>query len=170
MNPAPAPLLIFGYGNPSRGDDALGPELLRRLEATREGGGLHGCDTLTDFQLQVEHALDLQGRDLVLFVDASVSAPAPFAFTRLTAERDPSYTTHAISPAAVLAVFHQVCREPPPPCFLLAIRGEAFELGQPLSPTAARHLEAALRFTAELLRSPSLEGWAPQAGVRPTPP
>ena len=28
-----APVLIVGYGNPGRGDDALGPELVARLEA-----------------------------------------------------------------------------------------------------------------------------------------
>jgi hydrogenase maturation protease len=160
----PALPLIFGYGNPSRGDDALGPELLRRIEALRQTGSLPGFDTLTDFQLQVEHALDLRERPLVLFVDASVSAPAPFRFSRLAAERDHSYSTHAISPAAVLAVFRQIHAEPPPPCFLLAIRGEAFELGQPLSPAAEAHLNAALGFVTELLHTPSPDAWTRQAG------
>jgi len=150
-----APILLFGYGNPSRGDDALGPELLHRIEAKQ----IHGIETLTDFQLQVEHALDLRGRELVLFVDASVNAPPPFQFSRLEPERDQSYSTHAISPAAVLAVYPQVCPDPPPPCYLLAIRGEAFELGQPLSPAAEAHLAAALDFLAELLQAPAAPAW-----------
>ncbi len=29
---APAPVLILTYGNPSRGDDALGPAMFDRLE------------------------------------------------------------------------------------------------------------------------------------------
>ncbi|MDP2785684.1 MAG: Ni/Fe hydrogenase, partial [Sulfurimicrobium sp.] len=64
-----APLLVFGYGNPSRGDDALGPLLLEQLAALN----LPHVELLTDFQLQVEHAVDLQGRERVLFIDASVS-------------------------------------------------------------------------------------------------
>ena len=85
--------LIFGYGNPSRGDDALGPLLLERLAAD----GLPDIECLTDFQLQVEHALDLEGRDLVLFIDAHVSCQPPFAFTALLPEGDRSYTTQRIS-------------------------------------------------------------------------
>lgn len=65
----PAPILIIGIGNPSRGDDALGPLAIERLEAL----DLAGVELLTDFQLQVEYALDLAGRRRVIFVDASVS-------------------------------------------------------------------------------------------------
>ncbi len=57
-------------------------------------------DLLTDYQLQIEHAVDLERRECVLFVDASVSATAPYEFYRLQAERDSSYTTHAMSPVA----------------------------------------------------------------------
>jgi len=61
-----APILVFGYGNPSRGDDALGPEFVRRLEACCADAIACGAlEVLTDFQLQVEHALDLQERAVV---------------------------------------------------------------------------------------------------------
>ena len=56
--PHPAPRLVIGIGNPSRGDDAIGPLAVERLEAL----ALPGVELLTDFQLQVEHALDLIGR------------------------------------------------------------------------------------------------------------
>ena len=71
------PVLIFAYGNPSRGDDALGPECLSAMEGWLQGNSLQSqIELLTDFQLQVEHATDLVGRRLVVFVDASVSVPA----------------------------------------------------------------------------------------------
>ena len=63
------PLLVFGWGNPSRGDDALGPLFVERIEALE----LPGVSCLTDFQLQVEHALDIQDRRQVLFVDGGKS-------------------------------------------------------------------------------------------------
>lgn len=152
----PSPeILIFGYGNPSRGDDALGPLLLERLEASLTPA-LHetvgGIELLTDFQLQVEHAFDLKGRRLVLFVDAHVSCPAPWQLTPLQAAEDVSYSTHAISPASVLGVYQQVLNETPPPCFLLAIRGERFELGEPLTPQAEANLEAAEKMILALCR------------------
>ena len=135
-----APLLVFGWGNPSRGDDALGPLLIERIAALQ----LPGVECLTDFQLQVEHALDLENRRRILFVDASVDAAAPFAVTPIEAARDASFTTHAMTPEAVMHVYVELHDEAPPPCTLLAIRGERFELGEELSPAAAGHLDAAL--------------------------
>lgn len=67
---AVAPLLVLAVGNPSRGDDALGPMLLEALRAEGvEGNGQ--VELLGDFQLQIEHVIDLRGRRAVLFVDAA---------------------------------------------------------------------------------------------------
>ena len=106
-------------------------------------------ECLTDFQLQVEHALDLQGRRRVLFVDASVDAPAPCSLVRIKAARDDSFTTHAMSPQAVLKVYADIDGGEPPPCWLLAIRGERFELGEELSTAAQQSLQAALQLAAD---------------------
>lgn len=134
-----APKLVFAVGNPSRGDDALGPLLAERVAAL----GLPDVEVLTDFQLQVEHALDLVGRELVIFVDASVSAPEPYSFTPVRAARDATFTSHALSPAAVLDAYRRVVDVPPPATFVLAIRGYAFELGAVPSVGALANLEAA---------------------------
>ena len=140
-----APTLIFGWGNPSRGDDALGPlfvEHFTALAARHPEWGEVEC--LTDFQLQVEHALDLQGRRRVLFVDASLDAPPPCTLARIEAARDASFTTHAMSPQAVLKVYADIDDSEPPPCWLLAIRAESCELGEGLSESAQDHLSEAL--------------------------
>lgn len=141
-----APVLVFGWGNPSRGDDALGPLFVERIEALR----LPGVECLTDFQLQVEHALDLKGRERVLFVDASVETAA-IAAMRIQAMRDTSFTTHAISPQSVMQTFIDIEQTEPPPCWLLGIGGRSFELGEPLSADAAANLEAALTWAADWL-------------------
>lgn len=142
-----APILVFGWGNPSRGDDALGPLFVERIAAL----GLPDVECLTDFQLQVEHALDLVDRQRVLFVDASVTAAAPFTVSPLQPARDASFSTHAITPEAVMQVYVDLQDEPPPPCTLLALRGDRFELGAGLSPAAADHLEAALAWVLNWL-------------------
>lgn len=154
-------LLILAVGNPSRGDDALGPLFLERLAELQEqhGDDWNEVELLIDFQLQIEHAVDLENRALALFVDASVSCPAPYQFTRLQPIRDASYTSHALSPAAVLHVYQQINLSPPPPAFQLAIRGEAFELGESLSAAAGTHLMAALEFAGQLLATPQIEVW-----------
>ena len=69
---------------------------------------------LTDFQLQIEHVMDLEKRERVIFVDASVSGKAPFEFYQIQADKDDSYTTHAMSPQSLLAVYEKVNKQTPP--------------------------------------------------------
>ncbi len=62
-------VVVFAVGNPSRGDDALGPLLMAWLEQQARPG----VQLVGDFQLQIEHALDLEGHPLALFIDADGS-------------------------------------------------------------------------------------------------
>ncbi len=144
--------LIFAWGNPSRGDDALGPLFVERLEVLADGHPEWGSfECLSDFQLQIEHALDLCDRERLLFVDASLSCAAPFEVSLVTPGRDQSYTSHAMSPGALLQVYRELNGKEPPAAQLLAIRGLRFELGEPLCIEAERHLRAALEWTGAWL-------------------
>jgi hydrogenase maturation protease len=143
-------LLVFGWGNLSRGDDALGPLCIDQLRSRCALGAR--VEYLDDYQLQVEHALDLVGRTRVLFVDASLNCAAPFEVTDLQPARDASFTTHAVSPQALMQVFVDLHGESPPLCTLLAIRGERFELGEPPSSLALGNLEAATQWARGWLR------------------
>ena len=142
-----APVLILTYGNPSRGDDALGPAMFDLLEKyQRETGKLDEVELFTDFQLQIEHAVDLEQRHSVLFIDASISCSAPFELHHLKAQRDDSFTTHAMSPAAVLAVYQQINHQEPPPASLLSIRAYEFGLGRAMSEHARANLQKAYQY------------------------
>ena len=154
------PVLVFGYGNLSRGDDALGPLVLEYVETHCD---LDKIEILSDFQLQIEHALDLDNRALVLFVDASVSCDGAFDFSLLEPDRDKSYTTHAMSPAAVLDVYQSIKKQAPPPCFLLSIKAEKLELGEGLSTQAENNLEQACQFAKALLQNTDVKVWRQQA-------
>lgn len=155
---------MLACGNPSRGDDALGPTLLERLGRDQAEGALTGCDLVTDFQLQVEHALDLIGRRLLIVVDASVRAEAPYAFTPVRPEPGPSHSTHVVTPGELLHTYARITPQmqiqtglptrpgPCPEAWLLAIRGYRFELGDGLSSAAAANLDAAYAFLVGHLR------------------
>jgi hydrogenase maturation protease len=134
-----APILVIAVGNPSRGDDALGPMLAERLEAW----AAPDVEVLTDFQLQVEHALDLAGRELVIFIDAGVATWAPYEVRSVEPDGSPTHTSHALSPETVLAVCARLVDTPLPVALLLCVRGESFGLGEPLSAAGRRHVEAA---------------------------
>ncbi|MFO0746252.1 MAG: carbamoyltransferase HypF [Myxococcota bacterium] len=140
-------------GNPSRGDDALGPLFVEHVEVELAAEIAAGAlELLSDFQLQIEHALDVADRREVVFVDASVDAAAPFSWTEVGAARDTSATTHALSPSAVLATVQTLERAAPGVARVMAIRGERFELGEPLTASAAAHLEAAVGFFVRRVR------------------
>jgi len=141
------PILVFAYGNPSRGDDALGPAMYELLEEQQQKAGLFtDVALLTDFQLQIEYATDLQQRQRVVFIDASLTASPPYEFHPVMPKQDCSYTTHAMSPGAILSVYQQINRQPPPSAYMLSIRGYAFGLGEPLSERARSHLQTAFEF------------------------
>lgn len=166
-----APLLIFAYGNPSRGDDALGPQLHDLLAESRaQHPEWPEFELVTDFQLQVEHSVDLEGRDLALFIDASVSCPSPFLLSPLQPAQDVRHTTHEMSPEAVLHVFEQVYQRPAPASFLLSVRGESFELGEPLSRAAIENRDAALALLVQLCSQPNVTSWKSVATVIPCHP
>lgn len=149
------PVLIFTWGNPSRGDDALGPRLYDLLQ----NEALTDVEVLTDFQLQIEHAVDLENRKRVLFVDASVSAKPPFEFYRVKPVQDNSYSSHAMSPESLLEVYQKVNKQGPPDSFMLSIRGYEYGLGLPMSDKATSNLTNALAFIKQLLATSLTEDW-----------
>jgi len=146
-----SPLLVLAVGNPSRGDDALGPMLADLVERA----ALPGVEVIVEFQLQVENALDLEGRERVIFVDAGAGTRAPFELREAKPAADFLHTSHALSPEAVLATYLRVKGEAPPASTILCVRGESFQLGEGLSEAAAVNLRAAGQKLLELCRPPA---------------
>lgn len=148
-------LVVFAAGNPSRGDDALGPLLMAELEAL----ALPEVHLVNDFQLQIEHALDLDNRDLALFIDAGTGTPAPFVFRETGPRTGQAPNSHALLPEAVLQVYADIRGVSPPPAFVLCIRGEEFELGGDLSAAAQEHLSAARTHLFHCIASADAGSW-----------
>jgi hydrogenase maturation protease len=157
-------LAVFGWGNLSRGDDGFGPMLLARIEQA----GWPGATLIEDYQLQLEHALDLQDAELALFIDAGKGTPAPFSFREIFPVDGITHTSHALAPESVLAVFAKVTGQPPPPAFLLCVRGESFELGEGLSAEGAARLELAWEFIQRLRQAATAQDWRALVEQKPT--
>ncbi len=140
-------ILVLGIGNPGRQDDGLGPALIDLLETVAP------ADVSLDanYQLNVEDALALSTHGTVIFVDASETADEPFSFLALEPSRDIAFTTHELSPAAVLALCEELYGKRPL-AWTLAIRGYAWDMGEDLSPRADVNLSAALAFMVAWLK------------------
>ena len=157
-------VVVFGYGNPSRGDDAIGPFLLGRIDEDNHAN----ITCIEDFQLQIDHALDLNEQDLALFIDAGIDTPAPFAFYEIEPTGELSHTSHALSPQTVLDVFVKINGKAPPPSFILCVKGKSFGLGEDISEIGTKNLEAAWTFLHTILANSNVDNWREKAQAKPT--
>ena len=141
------PVLLFAYGNLARGDDALAPLLLNRLQQAGVANVCgHPAKYLCDYQIQVEHVLDLQDCSRVVLIDAHANQSLPFRFYPLQVRQDTHYTTHGMSAETLLHTYRHTLRSDPPSSYMLAISGESFDLGQALSAHAQTNLDLAFDF------------------------
>jgi hydrogenase maturation protease len=151
MSAHPA-VLILGYGNPGRRDDGLGPALVGEL-ATR---GLVGVRCEQAYQLQVEHAALVAEHDTVIFADAELNCPGPFALRPLAPRAGSSFTTHYLTPGDVLALAHELYGRRVPG-FVLGLRAHEVEgFGERLSARAQADLARATHHMESVLRDGSL--------------
>ena len=145
-------ILVIGYGNPGRGDDGLGPALIKLVEENGLGceSGACGVTTDSDYQLNIEYAVDFAKHDIVIMVDAGETGPEPFGFDRVIPMKDSRFTTHSVSPGTLAALTGELT-ETPPDCHLLAIRGYNFDFGEGLSDRAVENLKSAYEFIGEFI-------------------
>lgn len=129
---------VIGVGNPDRGDDGVGPEVVRRCE--RAGLGSKGEVRLVVVAGESTELLDLwKDARAVILVDAVVSGSPPGSIHRLVEGpqlalptwRSPS--THAISLPEVIALGRALHRLPAR-LVVLGVEATSFEPGSPLSP------------------------------------
>ncbi|HNR89510.1 MAG TPA: hydrogenase maturation protease [Spirochaetota bacterium] len=141
-----AKVIIYGYGNPGRQDDGLGPALVERLE----GEALPGVETRSAFQLNIEDAQTIADAGTVIFVDASMTGDGPFAFHEIVPSAQITFTTHAMSPGSVLALCQDLFN-PERRAYMLSIRGYEWEFREGFSAGASGNLEQAYAFVMEKL-------------------
>ena len=118
-----ARVLLYGYGNPGRLDDGLGPALAQRLEATRPGAGI---TIETGYQLQIEDAALVAEHDVVVFADADTACEAPFFFRPVAATPTQAGLTHFVSPGEVV-ISPRSCFGASPEGYLLGVRANVMD-------------------------------------------
>lgn len=147
-------VLIVGVGNPDRGDDGIGPLVVRQLL------GRVSRDVLIVERSGDALALidDWEGRDAVILVDAAAPGGTPGNIHRIDMLRDPlppefsKSSTHGFGVAEAVGLADALDLLPPR-LIAYAIEGANFDPGAPISPqVAAVTSEVASRVAAELRR------------------
>lgn len=126
-------ILIIGYGNPLRGDDALGPVVAKHLaQHYRDDANVHVC---TVHQLTPELSEKLTDCGTVLLIDARHHAPAGKIFVEDVQPATQSTSrafSHYVTPPELLLLARSLYASSPR-MFLAGITATAFDVGEPLS-------------------------------------
>ena len=146
-------VLIYGFGNPGRQDDGLGPALIQKLEDE----SLKCVMLDSDYQLNIENAAEIAKSQVVIFVDASESDDSePFSFNKVKPAHEITFTTHTLSPESLLALTNELYNKHVD-AYVLAMKGYSWEFEEGLTVKAEENLNAAFSFikekTLEILQS-----------------
>lgn len=141
---------MYGYGNPGREDDGLGIELVKKLEAWSKQSGLQGIKCDSNYQLNIEDAEIISGKDVVIFADASTEEIDDFIFTEVTGESEATFTTHAASPGYIVKLCTELFGKCPR-VYLLHIKGYQWEFREQISEKAEHNLNNAYEFMKDYL-------------------
>lgn len=134
--------LLIGIGNSGRSDDGLGWAFLDRIQQQAAFDGR----VEYRYQLQVEDAALISDVQHVIFIDSyRGELPNGFQLTRCEPSRDFAFTTHVLSPGAVLSLCRDLYKRVPRADALM-IQGTSWDLRIGMSPDAERRLENALQF------------------------
>lgn len=141
-----AAVLVIGYGNTLRRDDALGPRIAAEIAAQN----WPGVEALAVPQLLPELAEALAALQLAIFVDARCDAPTrPITVQALSPAAD-AWQPHGSDPAALLALARDAFGRAAP-AYWLTVAGHDFGWGEGLSPEAERWVPEAVRAIEDLI-------------------
>ncbi len=148
--PEPARILVIGYGNPLRGDDAAGPLIAEQVAAWKRPG----VEAIAVHQLTPELAPKVASSSCVIFVDAAVPTGAgsddPVTVRRVAPASRHDPVSHTMDPEALLGLTQSTCGVVPLSWFL-TIRAANFDLGAGLSAVTREGVRQALRWVEQWL-------------------
>ena|SRR5271165_2502329 len=140
-------LLVIGYGNSLRGDDAVG----RRLAEAVEAWQAPNITVISLHQLVPELVENLQRATHVIFVDAVV-CEGEVQLRRIAAAPENLPLNHYCGPGRLLALAAKLYRRCPSG-WLLTIPGTDFDLSEDISPAAQVNVTTAVALVEEFYKA-----------------
>lgn len=123
-------ILVIGYGNPLRSDDAIGQHLALMMEERLQ---VEALQVITAYQLTPELVEPIRQTGFVVFIDARVgTTPGEIVWEIVQPASGNGAFTHHVSPASLLGAAHNLYGATPAG-ILISIVGADFEYGSELS-------------------------------------
>ncbi|HEX2807727.1 MAG TPA: hydrogenase maturation protease [Kineosporiaceae bacterium] len=155
-SPPVVPVLVIGCGNLLRGDDAVGPVLVRHLW---DLGVPDGVELVDGGTAGMDVAFKMRGRRKVIIVDAARSGAEPGTVFRVPGEELedlPPVTglnLHAFRWDHALAVGRWLLKDGyPPEVVVLLVEAASTEPGADLTPAVQQGMERALELVLDEVR------------------
>lgn len=138
-------VLVVGFGNTLRGDDAAGVVVAESIEALRpDGVVVEVCHQLTP-----EMSERVAGVERVIFVDASETNERPAEVREIVGSNEAPLLGHAVDPRGILALAKRLFGRCPR-AWLVTVAACSFELGADPSGDCVRGMAQALEAVREL--------------------
>lgn len=153
LPPTQPSILVIGYGNTLRGDDALGPEVATLIEQQK----FPGVFAVTVHQLTPELADPISAADAVVFIDASSDPASEVSLRPLAAADQVEVRPHFGHPAALLKLAAQTFQRCPA-AWLLTVPGFDFGFKGGLSARAQAAAQTGLAMFTSAWRHWSEQG------------
>ncbi len=134
-------LFVYGFGNPGRQDDGLGPAIIDKLENDK----VEGIIIDSNYQMNIEDAHNISQCESVIFVDASIDAEEPFSFYKIEPSANITFSTHTMSPESVLALCKELY-DKDMDAYVMAIRGYEWDFIEGFSSKAVSNFDEAYLF------------------------
>lgn len=138
-------ILVYGYGNPGRQDDAIGNAFVELVEKWCHSNNILNVKTDSNYQLNVEDADTIAKYDKVFFVDASYEDIENFVVSKLKPDKKASFSTHAAHPAYILSLCNEFYGMMPE-TYLFHIRGYGWDFLGNMTTKAKKNLMDAFKF------------------------
>jgi hydrogenase maturation protease len=155
-SPPVVPVLVVGCGNLLRGDDAVGPLLVRHLW---ERGTPEGVELVDGGTAGMDVAFKMRGRRKVVVVDAARTGSVPGTLFRVPGEELENLppidgiNQHAFRWDHALAVGRWLLKDGyPSEVVVFLIEAEGTEPGADLTPAVAAGMERAIELVLEEVR------------------
>lgn len=149
-------ILVYGYGNPGRQDDGLGVRFVEWLNKWLNDEEIYNIDTDSNYQLNIEDAVNLNQYEQVFFVDASQERDIEhYSITPVIPNDKVNFTMHASSPAYIVHVC-QGLYNTFPDTRLIHIKGYEWEFMKDMTINARKNLELCFKHFLQLLKSERL--------------
>jgi hydrogenase maturation protease len=143
------PILIIGYGNELRGDDAAGP----RVAAAVAAMGMGNVRVLVRHQLTPELAEEMSQARAVIFTDAALGAErVGVCSLSPESERSRVFQAHVSSPQNLVGLAETLFGRCPP-VWMVTVPARQVEFGAPLSTETFAGVTAAVGHIQELIRT-----------------